>query len=306
MPVEGMTPAYTSPLPDNFRAYTLAFPDWRAYADAYYSIYDAEIGYIAHKQFPQWGNELQATIVKIVTDPAKQICDLEQMLKTPEIQKMTSEMKHSFQIVLAGMTRGDIEYQEKALNEILAETRGWKVAEMSTPHMEQWSLLYLIKLCYKAMNWVMGGGFSDTFSIVGTPDLVYGSGFPEAIAEMQRKKIITDKLVHHGGEAGMSAVGCLGVDSGITAIEPFVFYDPHDVESSRAALNALVEGDKFLAEHKLRSTDGSIAYNILPDGNEKKISVRPDVYRWQRKIKEVFDPHNLGDGSYLYLDEPGR
>jgi len=306
MPVEGTAPAYNSPLPENFSAYTLAFPSWQAYADAYYQIFDAEIGYIAHKQFPQWGNELQAAIVKIVTDPNKQMCDLEELLKTPEIQKMTSEMRYSFQLVLAGMTLRDIEYQEESLNEILAETRGWKVAKMSTPHMERWMLLYLIKLCFKGMNWITGGGFSDTFSIVGTPDMIYGSGLTEMTAELQRKKIITDKLVDHGGESGMSALECLGLDAGISGLEPFVFYDPHDVESSKAALEALVEGDKFLKERGLRSTDGSIAYNILPNGKEGKFSTRPDVYRWQRKIKEVFDPYGLSDGSYLYLEEPGE
>lgn len=306
MPVEGTVPAYNSPLPENFSAYTLAFPSWQAYADAYYQIYDAEIGHIAHKQFPQWGNELQAAIVRIVTDPTKQMCDLEELLKTPEIQKMTSEMRHSFQIVLAGMTPGDIEWQEKALNEILAETGGWKVAEMSTPHMERWMLLYLIKMCFKGMNWITGGGFSDAFSIMGTPDMLFGSGLTERTAELQRKKIITDKLVHHGGEAGMAALESLGVDAGICGLEPFVFYDPHDVESSKAALEAMIEGDKFLKERGLRSTDGSVAYNVLPHGKERKFSARPDVYRWQQKIKEVFDPYGLGDGSYLYLEESGQ
>lgn len=176
MPVEGTAPAYNSPLPENFSAYTLAFPSWQAYADAYYQIYDAEIGYIAHKQFPQWGNELQAAIVKIVTDPTRQMYDLEELLKTPEIQKMTSEMRHSFQIVLAGMSPGDIAWQERALDEILAETGGWKVAEMSAPHMERWTLLYLVKMCFKGMNWITTGGFTDAFSIVGTPDIVFGSG----------------------------------------------------------------------------------------------------------------------------------
>ena len=103
----------------------------------------------------------------------------------------------------------------------------------------------------------------------------------------------------------MSALECLGADAGISGVEPFVFYDPHDVESSMAALNALVEGDKFLKERGLKSSDGSIAYNILPHGKERKISARPDVYRLQRKIKETFDPYGLGDGSYLSLEDQG-
>ncbi len=60
MPVEGTIPSYYSPLPENFSSYTLAFPTWEAFADAIYKIYDAQIGYIGHKQFSMWGEELQA------------------------------------------------------------------------------------------------------------------------------------------------------------------------------------------------------------------------------------------------------
>lgn len=63
MPVEGVPPSYKSPLPNNFRAYTLAFPSWEAYAGACYKIYDAEIGYIIHRQFNKLGN-LGATFLK--------------------------------------------------------------------------------------------------------------------------------------------------------------------------------------------------------------------------------------------------
>jgi hypothetical protein len=30
---------------------------------------------------------------------------------------------------------------------------------------------------------------------------------------------------------------------------------------------------------------------------------RPAIFQWQRKIKEAFDPNEVGDGSYLYLGE---
>jgi hypothetical protein len=39
----------------------------------------------------------------------------------------SGEMKCDFQLVLAGMTPAHIEYQDKALDQILAETGGWKV-----------------------------------------------------------------------------------------------------------------------------------------------------------------------------------
>ena len=59
LPVEGIVPAYKAVLPDNFRAYTLGFPTWQAWADSCYMIWDAGIGYIAHRQFSMFGRDLE-------------------------------------------------------------------------------------------------------------------------------------------------------------------------------------------------------------------------------------------------------
>jgi len=32
----------------------------------------------------------------------------------------------------------------------------------------------------------------------------------------------------------------------------------------------------------------------------------PTIFQYQRKIKEALDPNEVGDGSYLYLEEPGK
>ena len=77
MTIEGTQPSYRSPLPeDNFKAAFPAFPSLQKFADAIYRIYDSEIGYIAHRQFVMWGDELQAAFLRIVTDPTKQLCDI--------------------------------------------------------------------------------------------------------------------------------------------------------------------------------------------------------------------------------------
>ncbi|MEJ2102526.1 MAG: FAD-binding oxidoreductase [Desulfobacterales bacterium] len=170
LPVEGTIPAYQAALPNNFRAYTLAFPTWQAWADGCYQIWDAGIGYIAHRQFSLFGRELKAAMIRILTDPTKTLYDLEELLKDPDIQKLTEEMKRDFQIVLAGMTPRDIEWQEKALDQILSETGGWKVKAMNDPDIERWAMLYLIRLGHKNLNLAMGGGYDGCFGMVGPPD----------------------------------------------------------------------------------------------------------------------------------------
>jgi hypothetical protein len=115
MPVEGTIPAYRTLLPDNFKAYTLAFPSWRAWADCAHKILDAGIGYIAHRQFNMFGRDLKFPMIKILSDPEKTLTDLQNLAKDPEIRKVNESMKREFQIVLAGMTPGDTDWQEKAL-----------------------------------------------------------------------------------------------------------------------------------------------------------------------------------------------
>jgi glycolate oxidase len=88
LPVEGVVPAYKVSLPDNFKAYTVAFPSWKAWADAAHMIWDTGIGYLAHRQFNMFGRDLKYAMVKILTDPTKTLGDLEQILEDPEVQEL--------------------------------------------------------------------------------------------------------------------------------------------------------------------------------------------------------------------------
>ena len=98
LPVQGTIPSYHTPIPEKFRSYTLAFPDWSSCADCYYKLYDAEIGYIAHKQFNKWGGDLGPAFIKLYTDPTKTLDNLPEMLEDPEIQKFTEEMRIFFSL----------------------------------------------------------------------------------------------------------------------------------------------------------------------------------------------------------------
>ena len=184
LPVEGIVPAYKAVLPDNFRVYTLSFPTWQAWADSCYLIWDAGIGYIAHRQFNMFGRDLKGAMVKILSDPTKTLYDITELVKDPKIKKLTEEMKRDYQIVLAGMTPRDIEWQEKALDRILEETGGWRVAEMmNDPDLRNWALLYMIRLGHKNLNLVYGGGYDGCFGLVGSPD--FGTEHIEEVAEFK-------------------------------------------------------------------------------------------------------------------------
>jgi glycolate oxidase len=303
LPVEGVIPAYYSPLPENFRAYTLAFPTWQAYAEAYYKIWDSEIGYIAHRQFNMLGGDLSSAFWTLYRDPTKTLDDLEELAKTPEIQQLTEEMRYSFQIILAGNSPRDIKYQDEVLSEILAETEGWKVEAMSEPVMERFVLQYLIRMGFKSLNFTYVGGFEGSFSQLGTPDFLIS--YVPVAQEMLSKYRKTGLIVDCGGDAMMGVVAGMG-GGGYCLLEQFVFYDPHDKESARAATEYLRDAAKIARERgwAIGMEMLILSMRLTKEEEMKLIAARqPAIYRWQRKIKQILDPNDTGVRTYLTANE---
>jgi glycolate oxidase len=305
MPIEGTVPAYQSPLPENlFRAKFPAFSSWQDFADAIYRIYDSEIGYIAHRQFVMWGDELQAAFLNIVTDPTRQLCDLQELLEKPEIQKLTEEMRRNFQLILVGMTPRDLEYQLKVLDHILRETGGWNIALVDEPAIQRYVLLFMIRLCFKNLNFTASGGFIDTYNSVASPD-VWASGEIEAGKALLKK--YAGKIVDAGDQA-MGPIGGQG-GGGVTGWEDFLFYDPYDPDSVKAAAEVSDEGDRLKAQ--LGRPPGGMLLGLArgTHANEviraQKLSKSPE-YQWQRKLKELLDPNGVGSGNYFWGAEPSK
>ncbi len=319
LPVEGKPPAYKAVLPDNIRVYTLGFPAWEAWADSCYLIWEAGIGYIAHRQFNMFGRDLKGAMVKILSDPTKTLSDIEELLDDPEVQKMTEEMKRDYQIVLAGMTPRDIEWQDKALDRILETTGGWKVQGMLDPDLYNWALLYMIRLGHKNLNLVYGGGYDGCFGLGGTPD--FATSGPETIPRVEEATAFKAEwekkgnIVATGGDAMMGGIGGMG-GGGHAMWESFTHFDPHDKASTEGTLEffdaatdygikkgwgpGMEKMNAYARGADGRSTPKEIRERIL------SAAAQPEAFRYQRKIKETFNPNDLGDAYYRTLDEPEK
>ena len=308
LPVEGIVPAYKVPMPDNFRTYTLSFPTWQAWADACYKIWDAEIGYIGHRQFSMFGRDLKWAMVKILTDPTKTLYDLEELMQDPEVVRITEDMKRDFQLVLAGMTLRDIEWQDKALDKILTETGGWKSAAMLDPDITDWSFLYLVRLGHKNLNLVYGGGYDGCFGLQGNPD--FGTQYIEEVTEFKRQWEEKGNIAAAGGDCAMGGIGVMG-GGGATVWENFAHFDPHDKASTEGTLEFFNASSAYGVKRgwgpgmekqndSARWTDGKTTPKEIRD---KLLSGgQSSVFRYQRRIKETFDPNDLGDTYYRTLE----
>lgn len=309
LPVKGTVPAYKADLPANFRIYTLAFPSWQAWADACHQIWNAGIGYIAHRQFSMFGRDLKFAMIKILTDPTRTLADLDQLVENPEICKISEEMTRDFQFVMAGMTSRDIDWQEKVLDQILSETGGWKVDAMKDPEIANWALIYLVRLGHKNLNLVNAGGYEGCFGLVGPPD--YGTARVEEVTDFKRDWEKKGAIAATGGDCMMGGLGGMG-GGAYVMWENFTTWDPYSKESVDGTFEFFENCDKFARERKWST--GMERSNALvrgSDGKEVPMEKREQAYshapisaafRYQQKIKEVFNPNNLGDPHYLTLE----
>lgn len=310
LPSEGIIPAYKAVLPPNIVGHTLAWPSWESYANGLYRIWDSDIsGYYSHRQYTMFGRDLKGAMIRILTDPTKTLSDLEELLQDPKLRQQNEEMKRDFQIVLAGMTMRDIEWQEKVLDKILAETGGYKASLMEEPDIKNWSLLFLIRLGHKNLNFVYAGGYEGCFGIHGTPD--YSCPKVELAAGFKQKwEQEHEDFVAAGGDCLMGGMAGIG-GGGATAWENFTHFDSHSEESVKGTFEFFEASSKFGMKNGLGAMERTFAISRRNDGyaltkeqQEKGLStsIQPLVFEYQWKIREFLNPNHLGDAYYLTLE----
>jgi len=277
-------------------------PSWDAWADLYYKIYDNEIGYIFHRQFNLAGADLAAAFWLMYNDPTKKLSDVPDMVADPEIQKLTEELRISFQLILQGRSKDDIELQDKILDAILEEVGGWKVERFCEQDMAEFTNVYLQRLGHKHINFVWAGGYIGSWMQFGTPDWVKGY-VPTAIAGLERDAS-GGKLVQCGGDAMMGSGSGIPL-GGATGLEQFVSYDPDDYESTVAGIRHMEDAVKDAASIKYPPGKEFIYLQI--GWSDEQIwkalanSKQPQVFRYQTQIKAAFDPNDTGDRMYPTL-----
>ena len=301
-PVSGTVPAYRSEMPKNFRAFTLCFPDWESYFEAYYKIYDNEIGYFAHRQWSMLGTVVGPAFWQLYQDPTKSLDHLEEFVNKPEVKELADDTKRSFQLVLVGMTPRDIEHQDKVLDLILAQTKGWKSKKWLEPEMEQFALLFLLRLGRKNLNFVYNGGWVGNFMQGGAPDFIakYRQLAEDSTAPFQKNGLLVDC----GSDSMMGTVGSLN-GGGNGGLEQFGFYDVADKQSTQAVIDWMEFCLKECAKNGLPpGKEGMYRAVGRPyDIFQADLAKATTIHTWQRKIKEIVDHNNLCDRMYPTLDE---
>ncbi len=313
LPSDGIVPAYKATLPDNFKCYTLCFPSWQAYADAAVLFHENDVVYLGHRQFNMFGRNLKGAMIRILTDPDKQLCDIPMLLEDKELQEQTDSMKLEFQIVLAGMTQKDMAFKEQAVKEILELTGGWKNTMMMEKDLHDWALLYLIRLGHKNLNYVMCGAYEGNFGM--SNNVFVTAPLMEEAASLKRKwELDSTAIAATGGDSEMGSLSLIG-GGGPMGWEYFTNFDAYDKESIKGTKEFFDDTQRWMTEHKLGGDFGRWNYDVRkPDAHDYSQEEHDAIYvnmaqplamAYQWKVREAFNPGNLC-GSYYRTLTPSK
>jgi len=313
IPSRGTIPAYKAELPDNFKCYTLCFPTWEAYANGLALLHENDIVYLGHRQFSMFGRDLKTAMLKILTDPNKQLCDIPSLIDDPELKKINEDMKIDIQIIIAGMSKNDLEYKEKALDKILELSGGWKSEFMMGKEMVDYVLLYLIRMGHKNLNFVMCGGYEGNFGL--SSNMFVSSRLMEEASALKRKwETETSYIAATGGDSDMGSISIIG-GGGPTGWEFFTHFDAYDKESIKGTAAFFNDTQRWMNEKGLgvdmghwnqdvRKEDG---YNFSQEEHDAMYIKLPQplVTVYQYKVREAINPNNLC-GSYYRTLNPDK
>lgn len=311
LPTKGVVPAYTADLPDNFRCYTVCFPDWKAWADCYMAFYDNEIIYLGHRQFNMFGRNLKGAMVNILTDPDKQLCDIPDLMEDPYIKEQNESMKIETQIVIAGMTQRDMQWKEHVLDEILKKVGGWKNEMMMDKKLHDWALLYLVRMGHKNLNYVYCGAYEG--NMAWSSNVYVDAEYMEQVVDMKREwEDKYDYFAKVGGDSGLGSMTRAG-GGGSTGFEFFMHFDAHEDSSVEGTCAYIDHTAAWMKEHGFgldlgrtkansRRVDG---YSYTQEEHDAmfKGGAQEALATYQWRIREFTNPKHLG-GSYYATCTP--
>lgn len=293
MQIEGISPSYAAPIPGNFRCYVLSFPSWDSFADAAYKIAEAEIGYVMGKQ-------IGAAIVPMLM--ATSSTEYAQIRQSGMADEIMQEFRYSFQLILAAHSSREIEYQERALKEILAETGGWIPSLTQAPEVQKTMFRMLIKADINSTVFRLSGSFGTSFGAETSCDAAIVHA--KLGEEVKKKYIERGLIVDDGAEWAWGAE--MNEQGRFSHLEELFMYDPADPESVRGAAEFLEETSLMCKERALGLPIFELVRGGLgPEAHDIYGPACSNYHIWQRKIKRAFDPNVASDPSF-YIEPEER
>lgn len=273
---------------------------------------DSDAIFMGHRQFSMFGKDIEAAMLEILIDPDKQLCDIPALVEDPEVKKFNESMKIEMNVILQGMTEKDLEWKELAIDAILEKNGGWKNERCQQPDMNEWMMMYFLRMGHKNLNYALCGSYEGHFGLAMSSVTKAVKYCEEAFALKKEWEEKDTFMARVGGDATMGAVSCEGGGSGSLPWEFFAHFDAHDKESIRKTCEYFEVTNKWQLERGLGPDFGKSNGNMRrPDGygytqeqHNEIFSQMPNPlpFIYQYKLREAYNPNNLASSYYQTLD----
>lgn len=194
----------------------------------------------------------------------------------------------SFAIVMTAHSQGEHEYQIKTLNKILEDTKG-RISDVENEcNFKERDYLSLTKGCFIPR---LAFRCCGTFGVDGVVAMDTVAHMVEALEfdEGHRNKWADKGIIIDDGTTNNWAICYEGSHFALAECgHPFSSIDE---ESIKGAMEMTMEG-------KEQCMKAPYAWSWASSGPDVRDMLSPasyNYYTWMRKIKEVFDPNNIGD-----------
>jgi glycolate oxidase len=250
-----------SKIPENTKAFSCFFPDREEFSNALYKISDAEIGYNSVRMNP---NAIPIDV--------------------------KDKTKYHYFIILQGTSKGDIEYQEKALREIVAQCKGSLFDYDSQPDVLAMLYMNMMRATLWALAFKRGGSFHTMIGRNETIDLQ--TDFADALADIKREYMEKGLIL----DVEADNPYYVSYENGTWAHVEVIFqYDPRNSAQIYNMKNIAVDNLLVALE---RSSEPMFSYE--PPFRRIMSPVCGDFSHWQSRISEALDPNRTADtGRYL-------
>ncbi len=270
-----------SEVPENVGIYMCYFRDRRKFADAFYDVGEAEIGYSALKC-------AMPAFMMVLTPHF-----FSKMKETRNLSRLLAEtMGHMFLLGLVGISKEDLEHQERVLRAIVDEHQGFMLDQAHVPSIRSNFMMNAIRATMPALAFRIGGSFSTALGRNDGLDSQLDWG--ETIADIKRGYAAQGKCIDDMGENPYFVLYENNLYAHCEVIYP---YDPRNEEHVEAG-NAMTMDFIIAAIEKCMEP----GYGSLAPARKILSPLTSRYNFWQKKFSEAFDPDQASDKGY-YTDE---
>ncbi|MBN2026439.1 MAG: FAD-binding oxidoreductase [Actinobacteria bacterium] len=278
--VQGTMSEIEAEIPDNFKVYICLFPSLEAYGDFAYGIGDAEIGFMICK------NAIGLMLATYTPHLLRKV------IRAQSLKNALNTARHMFQFMIGASSPGELEYQEKVLRRIAEETGGVLIDLGLMPEFGGGVWWGFVRAAMPPMVFRFGGMFGTSFGTCEAFDNCINQS--RDAAELKQAYIDQDKLYDDFADNAWGGV----YES--TALyghqEELALFDHRNPRHLSGMADYGIETMEISREKHYGVGLG--AFMIDTETRDRIYGSDAQIYcSWQKKIKEMLDPDDVGDGK---------